>query len=219
MIRVYCCIYEIMYWLIVPPPSPGDARSTYQLSVFRLHFHGVNAVYVVANLFVSRFPIRLLQVIYPVTFGVIYTAFTAIYFALKGTNQHGEPYIYKAIDWSKPGKTFVLTSLSNFLFIPMVHCTLWILCFAIERCTNHNSHNHSHSICQCKNINDRLAPKHNSIENIQDSQSEDQFNGGEENLDSKLNAHFWLCVSTVLILTIITTQIYSFLNFFLIFFF
>lgn len=82
---------------------------------------------------VTRLPLRLLHFLYPVALGVIYTLFSAIYYTLGGTNQNGDAYIYSVLDWSKPGRTLAVSSLSNFVFIPMVHIFMWALNLSFQK--------------------------------------------------------------------------------------
>ncbi|XP_059150216.1 protein rolling stone-like [Physella acuta] len=104
-----------------------------ELTAIRFNTHAVVAIYVILNMAVTKVPLRLLHFIYPVAFGVIYTLFSAIYYCMDGTNQNGDRYIYSILDWSKPGRTLVVSSLSNFIFIPLVHVFMWALCSGFQK--------------------------------------------------------------------------------------
>ncbi|KAK6993497.1 protein rolling stone [Biomphalaria glabrata] len=95
-----------------------------EITAIRLNTHGVAALYILLNMVVTRIPLRVLHFVYPVIFGVAYTLFSAIYYSMDGTNQTGDRYIYSVLDWSRPDRTLALSSLSNFVFIPIVHLVL-----------------------------------------------------------------------------------------------
>lgn len=95
--------------------------------------HAMNSIYVVLNLVLTATPSRLLHFIYPVLFGVVYTAFSVVYHLADGTNVRGQPYIYSVLDWSRPGRTLLMSSISNFLAIPVVHLLLFLLHVLAER--------------------------------------------------------------------------------------
>lgn len=109
--------------------SAGDT----EIGAVRVSFHAVNSVYVLLNLFVTATPTRLLHFVYPVLFGVAYTLFSALYQLGGGTNIRGEPYIYRVTDWSRPWKTLLMSSLSNFLAIPLMHLLVFLLRLMVGR--------------------------------------------------------------------------------------
>ncbi|GFR58372.1 protein rolling stone-like Protein [Elysia marginata] len=104
-----------------------------ELTGARVNTHGVAALYCVLDLLVSQKPLRLLHVLYPVVFGVSYTAFSAVYYLAGGRGRNGSTVIYPVLDWeSSPWKTLAVSSISNFLVIPMVHSGLWGLGLIFE---------------------------------------------------------------------------------------
>ncbi|CAL1528248.1 unnamed protein product [Lymnaea stagnalis] len=104
-----------------------------ELTAIRFNTHAVTALYIVLNMVITKVPLRLLHLLYPVAFGVIYTIFSAVYYCLDGTNQNGDSFIYSILDWSKPGRTLAISSLSNFIFIPVVHLMMWALNVGFQR--------------------------------------------------------------------------------------
>ncbi|GFO21762.1 protein rolling stone [Plakobranchus ocellatus] len=102
----------------------------------RINTHAVAAIYCVLDLFISRKPFRLMHAPYPVLFGAGYTAFSALYQLAGGRGRNGSPFIYPVLDWSTPVKTLVVSSISNFLLIPMVHAALWGLCLMFVSITD-----------------------------------------------------------------------------------
>lgn len=108
-------------------------KSEKELGAVRFALHALNSVYVVVNLAVTATPTRVLHAVYAVLFGVVYTLFSVAYQLAGGTNVDGEPYIYRVTDWRRPWKSLLLSSLSNFLAIPLVHLAVFILRLALGR--------------------------------------------------------------------------------------
>ena len=74
------------------PPGPDAAT---------VHLHGVNALLMLIDLFVSRIPYQLLHFFYPSIFSSLYAIFTGIYFAAGGTDPNGDRFIYPLLDYSQ----------------------------------------------------------------------------------------------------------------------
>ncbi|XP_005089277.1 protein rolling stone [Aplysia californica] len=104
-----------------------------EITAIRFNTHAVAALYVLLNIIVTKHPMRLLHFVYPVTFGLLYTGFSVIYYAAGGTTYSGKTRIYSVLDWNKPGRTMAISSLSNFIFIPIVHVSLWALSLLLQR--------------------------------------------------------------------------------------
>ncbi|RUS84881.1 hypothetical protein EGW08_007350, partial [Elysia chlorotica] len=103
-----------------------------ELTGARVNTHGVAALYCILDLLVSQKPFRLMHAPYPIVFGATYTAFSALYYIAGGRGKHGSPVIYSVLDWSTPWKTLAISSISNFVVIPLVHSTLWGLGLVFE---------------------------------------------------------------------------------------
>ncbi len=89
--------------------------------------HATTTVYVAVNLCITGTPIWPYHFIHTVIVGAVYISFTGIYYALGGTNQHGDPYIYELLDWNNPASA----GLYAFLFgIPQV-IGLWFLLYGL----------------------------------------------------------------------------------------
>ncbi|XP_067683943.1 protein rolling stone-like [Haliotis asinina] len=95
------------------------------LTLLRFILHGMNSIYVLTNLLIVNMPVRVYHVIYPVIYGVIYTVFSVVYHILGGTNEKGEPYIYKILDWSKLKRTLPLVFLSTFVALPCLYLVVY----------------------------------------------------------------------------------------------
>lgn len=66
---------------------------------------------------INSYPVRLLHVIYPMMFGIMYVLFTVIYWLFDETNNVLYPNI---LDWNHPGKTIAIFLSFIFVFIPLL---------------------------------------------------------------------------------------------------
>lgn len=85
----------------LPPITGGTIACDDDIDVYTLHFHGINAIIILFDLFVSRIPYQFMHFFYPLFFMVPYVLFTAIYWGAGGTNPGNEMrYIYESLDYS-----------------------------------------------------------------------------------------------------------------------
>lgn len=90
--------------------------------------HGANAVAVFLDLWITRMPMRMMHMIHSVIFGLIYSAFSVIYWYLGGTNQYGEPFIYKVLNYGEsPLKALYYIVAISFIVAPMMHSMFFLL--------------------------------------------------------------------------------------------
>lgn len=90
--------------------------------------HGMNAVFVLVDMMISRTPIRMLHLYQSSCMGFVYMVFSYIYHLAGGTNHKGEPYIYKPLDYTNNFRMAISTGLvSVFLVAPLIHCWIFFL--------------------------------------------------------------------------------------------
>lgn len=89
--------------------------------------HTANAIYVLVDLFIISTPVRLLHVVYPMTVGVLYSTFYAVYFASGGIGPLGKDYIYDVLNWNKDSVSSVLACLFAFTMIVMSQSVLYLV--------------------------------------------------------------------------------------------
>ncbi|KOB74293.1 Uncharacterized protein OBRU01_09365 [Operophtera brumata] len=82
--------------------------------------HGINSVVMLVELICSAHPSRLLHIMQPLYFAAAYMLFSVIYYFAGGTDPWGNPFIYPVVDWSKPGQTMVVITLTG-LFLALMH--------------------------------------------------------------------------------------------------
>ncbi|XP_064652727.1 protein rolling stone-like isoform X2 [Lineus longissimus] len=83
-------------------------RTTPLSDPMNISIHGIGTVYVLLDLFISAIPLRPGHVIHVMFYGLLYAAFTGIYFACGGKNKSGHPWIYRLLDWSHPRTTLMV---------------------------------------------------------------------------------------------------------------
>lgn len=92
------------------------------------------------ELLVILHPMYFLHVIHSLIAGIIYLIFSLIYYGAGGTDNYGNNYIYKILDWNKPGATSVIVILVA-IFIIILHiiaCTIQILRFKFHKLLTKN---------------------------------------------------------------------------------
>ncbi|KAK7102259.1 protein rolling stone-like [Littorina saxatilis] len=93
------------------------------ISLENLQVHLLNSVIVFIEHLVSAVPFRLLHVIYPFAYGVIYMAFSVIYWA----GDHNRVMYPNILDWNYPGSTVLYVLLIGFILIPLLHFFFFLL--------------------------------------------------------------------------------------------
>ena len=89
--------------------------------------HLANSVYVLLDLFITAMPVRLLHVIYPSIYAVVYCVFTVIYWAAGGVNVSEFHYVYEFMDWNKAKSTGPKVAGVICLGVPLGHLVFWSL--------------------------------------------------------------------------------------------
>lgn len=101
-------IVLVGFWGFVYNPvceSPLQQNSTTVciptvIDVYSVHFHLINAVLIILDLYFSRIPYQLFHIFYPSIYTFTFVIFSLIYFAVGGTNPDDEqPYIYEVLDY------------------------------------------------------------------------------------------------------------------------
>ncbi|XP_013422112.1 protein rolling stone isoform X2 [Lingula anatina] len=89
--------------------------------------HAMTALVMLADVFVTKIPIRLLHMVYPLVFVTVYTIFNIIYSLSGGLNAYGSPYIYKFLDWRKPLIPITVVACLGVVGIPVLQVTIFAL--------------------------------------------------------------------------------------------
>lgn len=91
--------------------------------VFALHIHGINLLIMCSDFLLGQVPIHFLHFYFPTLFVVIYLIFTAIYYAVGGTNAQGRSYIYPLLDYHNDLSKTLLLAIVLVIITAIVHCT------------------------------------------------------------------------------------------------
>ncbi|XP_064638080.1 protein rolling stone-like [Lineus longissimus] len=91
------------------------------LTGVNFHTHAVQSIYTIIDLFITATPIRIYHMVFPLSCAIIYSGFTAAYFACGGTNIMGKNFIYPGLEWDKPGEALYICGVLVFCFTPLLH--------------------------------------------------------------------------------------------------
>ncbi|XP_046568099.1 uncharacterized protein LOC124276516 [Haliotis rubra] len=95
----FAIIVTAIFFGVLYTPTAG-------ISLEDLNVHALNTVFIVVDNFISARPVRLLHVIYPVLYGIVYVLFSLIFWAVDHRN-----VIYPIVlDWNNVGLTLGVTS-------------------------------------------------------------------------------------------------------------
>lgn len=98
------------------------------LNFINLNTHGINAVFMFVDMMITRTPIRLLHAFYPCALGLVYCAFTVVYWCAGGVNEYKEPFIYKALNYGeKPVVAASYIVVISCLILPILHSFTFFL--------------------------------------------------------------------------------------------
>lgn len=113
-----------------------------EINAISLHFHGINVIFALADLLLSRMPLQILHFPWNLPVPCGYIVFTAIYYALGQTDPYGKYYIYPALDYgSKSGTSTGYAIL--FIIVPsVVYACLWVMVRLRDLIHNHNDYCH-----------------------------------------------------------------------------
>ncbi|XP_072941996.1 protein rolling stone-like [Epargyreus clarus] len=112
-----------LYWILLydPDPPEGEPQPDFWLD---LATHGFNSCIAVAEVLISRTPVRFLHVYQPLGVGLWYAAFSGIYYAAGGTDREGNPFIYDILDWRQARHAGIIVAISAAGLI-MLYTLLW----------------------------------------------------------------------------------------------
>ena len=110
-------IITLCYWFFIYPnhwiPLAID-----------LNIHLINTVILFIDLFICRFPVRLLHVVYCQTYGFIYCIFSVVYWAIDPEHNVIYPGL---LDWNEPVRPIIVNLLLFFVVTPSVQIFMFAL--------------------------------------------------------------------------------------------
>ncbi|KAK3595184.1 hypothetical protein CHS0354_002790 [Potamilus streckersoni] len=113
-------VVAILFWTLAYDGSG--------VNLINLTTHGVNAIFVILDTFITRTPVRLIHLYHCTLYGLLYGIFSAVYWKFGGTNHKNEPFIYKVLDFSLSVKVAISYIFAvAFIVAPMIHCMFFFL--------------------------------------------------------------------------------------------
>lgn len=116
----------VSYWSTVYDPK------IHQIDPLNIMLHVCNSLLMIADLCIMSIPLRLRHFWWCLTIVVSYILFSVIYYSAGGLDKRNLTYIYKVLDWQKPGRT-LLVCLGGVMFLVVVHCLLCLVTRLRER--------------------------------------------------------------------------------------
>ncbi|XP_050412142.1 protein rolling stone [Patella vulgata] len=110
-------VVTIIFWTSIYPTMPGGPIGNYNLQL-----HILNSLIIFIEHFVTAVPFRILHFIYPFVYLLLYTIFSAIYWA----GDHSR-VIYDILDWNKPGPTTGVVLLIGLIVVPLLHFLFYLI--------------------------------------------------------------------------------------------
>ncbi|XP_045446036.1 protein rolling stone-like [Melitaea cinxia] len=120
-----------LYWILLFSPEL-KAEQTAGAFWLDVATHGFNSCLALAELLLSRTPMRFLHIYQPLGMGVWYAGFSAIYYSAGGTDGMGNPFIYEILDWSQADRAGVIVAISAASLI-ILYTVLWFLTLARDK--------------------------------------------------------------------------------------
>ncbi|XP_073957118.1 protein rolling stone-like isoform X3 [Choristoneura fumiferana] len=109
----------VFYWCLLRTSADREVKYAPN-PVLDVMLHGVNSVVMLVELLASAHPSRLLHILHPLYFALVYVLFSVTYYNAGGLDPWGHSFIYPVIDWSKPQQTMVVVTLTA-LFLALMH--------------------------------------------------------------------------------------------------
>ncbi|KAJ7376716.1 hypothetical protein OS493_033341 [Desmophyllum pertusum] len=101
------------YWSVLVESDTIDANNITK--------HALNSVFMLIDTCLSSIPVHLFHSLYVLLYFLIYIAFSVFYWLLGGTNNEGQPYIYRLLNYSEfKATTGVLLAVFLLLVLPVL---------------------------------------------------------------------------------------------------
>lgn len=139
LVRTPCAPwYVVVLWILFDMATAAVPMVTLMFFIFlwphmthsggidndNLQLHGLSSVCLIIDFMLSPVPVRLLHVIYPFIYGLLYLVFSAIYWS----GDHNRVLYPGVLDWNTPGKTVGMIFL-----VLAVLCILQLIFFALHK--------------------------------------------------------------------------------------
>ncbi|CAL8079912.1 unnamed protein product [Calicophoron daubneyi] len=113
----------IVYWVALSDSDLGVLTSM----MGKLK-HSLSGAVVLVDIILSAIPFRLLHVVYPLLFGLIYSVFTYVFWLANGYGPFRIGQVYPGLNWSRP-RTAILVCLCAILICFLVQIVIYLIYF------------------------------------------------------------------------------------------
>lgn len=133
-----------LYWLLLYSTEVRDEMDerAFWLDVST---HGITSCLAVAELLLSRTPVRFLHVYQPLSMGLWYAVFSGIYHVTGGTDVNGNPFIYEILDWSQSKRSSIIVAASMVGLI-IVYAFIWGIALCRDKVSTYLVRTTSHDL-------------------------------------------------------------------------
>lgn len=121
-------LVTLLYWTLVHDPAKGPAEVISYLT------HGGGLVINSFTHAISNHPYVFKQGVYFLSYGLAYLGWTGIHHAANLTDEDGNPYLYKSIDWNKPDSSGVMSAVLAAVALPFTHLLTWVASNGLSWC-------------------------------------------------------------------------------------
>nr|KAH8393532.1 hypothetical protein KR200_004125 [Drosophila serrata] len=110
-------VVSLTYWCLIYPSDRVPTSPTYVSDLYNIWTHAMPIIlFTIDNLVVAH-PSRLLHFIYPMGFCLVYLGFTIVFYVAGGRDLKGHTYIYSFLNYSKPAKTALISTVVMFVIL------------------------------------------------------------------------------------------------------
>ncbi|XP_055903213.1 protein rolling stone [Eupeodes corollae] len=111
----------IVYWTLLYGPEVP-------LTASNILTHACNSGFMFLDLLIVAYPIRLLHIFLPFTFGSIFAVFSYVYYVAGGLDHHGNPFIYTVLDWRNTQGALITC-----IGVLLLTCFIYIVVFMVYK--------------------------------------------------------------------------------------
>jgi hypothetical protein len=125
IVQVFSICVTAIYFSAIYPTLNANVSETELFIDFNVH--AVNSALVLIDILICARPVRVLHLVYPLVYGIVYVTFSVVVFEVSGT------VIYNVLDYTKPVYPVVTVVGMAFVAIPL----LQLACYGIYRFKNY----------------------------------------------------------------------------------
>ncbi|XP_059051170.1 protein rolling stone-like [Achroia grisella] len=125
-------IITVLFWSLLYKSENYEDDDDGRLFWLDISTHAINSCVALTEVLASRTPVRLLHFYQPLSIGLWYAAFTAVYYAADGTDGNGNPYIYEVLDWNEGNRAGAIVAASAAGLL-VIYLMVWGLAFCRDK--------------------------------------------------------------------------------------